>query len=1188
MAEIQLTAAQLAAVQDRDGALLVSAAAGSGKTKVLVDRLMDRICDPIRPANVNEFLIITYTKAAAAELRAKIAAELGRRLAQRPDDRHLQRQMSLVYLTEISTVHAFCSGLLRTYAHTLNIPSDFRVGEEAECRQLRERALEAVLEDAYADPQPSLRAAADFLGAGRNDRSLGEAVEALFRAALCHPDPEAWLAECRASLDLSGCSSCGETLWGRELLERFHEFLYEQSAAMEQAIADMAGIPQLENSYQISFRETLEQLKALEGLRSWDELGSAIPTSFGRLKAARGFEDKNFLSKLKAVRSRCLDGLKDWRDVFCGGDRETLEDLNRSAEALLGALELTEQFLERFAAEKRRRKMLDFSDLEQMTLRLLLQRGSGAPTAVAREIAERFVEILVDEYQDSNEIQERIFSALSKEERNRFMVGDVKQSIYRFRLADPTIFLEKYKSFTPVAAAQPGEPRKILLSENFRSRPEILDAVNHVFRAVMSERVGELNYGDDEALKAGRPFPPVAEPVVELHCMSAVNAEGVSDKEGVEARFVAARIAQLLREERLAEDSGERSIRPEDVVILLRSVSSAAPAYMAELHRLGIPCTCDKGESLFDTREVETLLSILQTIDNPRRDVALVSAMMSPIYAFSAEELAEIRAASRRGSFFDALCASELPKAAVFLEQLRSLRTQARWLPLHRFLRLVYDETRIEAVFGAMDGGARRRANLEAFFTYAADRGAGVTLMDFLDEVENRRRQGQGIPVEDSAGSGAVRIMSIHKSKGLEFPVVILADLSRRFNLEDLRRNVLTHPVLLAGCHVLDRETGVRYPSIARRAISMRLQQESISEELRVLYVAMTRAKHRLVMTYCSKYLQAELEAAAAAAARPVASGFAASVKNPGMWILAAAMTRTEAGELFALSGNPRESFVSQYPWMIRVHEPDAAQPTVCVEVQQEETAAVTVTDDETIRRKLSFRYPYLSASRVPSKVTATQLKGRAMDREASEEAAEFLPPPRRPLRRPRFIAEDRGLTPAEKGTANHLFLQFADYAACQTEEGVAGELQRMVQREFLTEKQAQAVEQARILQLFQGPLGQEILGCAQVVREMKFSLLVDGSFYDLEARGEEIMLQGVVDCLLVEKDGLTVIDFKTDAVRPGQEGERAAYYAGQLRAYALALERIYQKPVRRRLLYFLRTGCMYPITALEEDRPEL
>ncbi len=1181
MAEIQLTAAQLAAVQDRDGALLVSAAAGSGKTKVLVDRLMDRICDPVHPANVNEFLIITYTKAAAAELRAKIAAELGRRLSLRPDDRHLQRQMSLVYLTEISTVHAFCSGLLRTYAHVRNIPSDFRVGEEAECRVLRERALEAVLESAYENPQPHLRAAADFLGAGRNDRGLGEAVDALYHAALCHPDPEAWLAQCRDALDLSGCSSCAETLWGRELLERFRGFLREQETALGQAAADMIGIPELEKSYLISFQETLEQVRALEVLAEWDEIGASIPSSFPRLKAARGFEDKAMLSRLKAVRSRCLDGLKDWRDIFGSGDRETLEDLTRSAEALLGALELTEQFLERFAAEKRRRKMLDFSDLEQQTLRLLIQRGSGAPTAVAKEVSDRFAEILVDEYQDSNEIQERIFSALSKNERNRFMVGDVKQSIYRFRLADPSIFLEKYRTFAPVAEAQPGEPRKILLSENFRSRPEILDAVNHVFRTVMSEAVGELNYGDDEALKPGRPFPPVEEPVVELHCMSAVTGDGASDKEGVEARFVAGRIAQLLRSGRLEEDGGDRPVRPEDIVILLRSVSSAAPAYLAELHRLGIPCTCDKGESLFDTREVETLLSILQTIDNPSRDVPLVSALMSPVFSFSAEELAEIRAASRRGSFYDALCASDQPKVRSFLDMLRRLRGQARWQPLHRFLRMIYDETRIEAIFGAMDGGQRRRANLETFFAYAAGRGGSETLMDFLDEVENRRKQGQGIPVEDTPGGGAVRIMSIHKSKGLEFPVVFLADLSRRFNLEDLRRNVLTHPTLLVGCHVLDRDAGIRYPSIARRAIAMRLQQESISEELRVLYVAMTRAKNRLILTYCSKYLQSELETVAAAAARPVAPGFAASVKNPGMWVLAAAMTRTEAGALFALGGNPRESFVSEHPWKICVQEPDAVQPAAVPE--QSETAApehVEVPDADAVRRKLAFRYPHLPASRVPSKVTATQLKGRSMDREASEEAAEFLPPPRRHLRRPRFITEDRGMTPTEKGTANHLFLQFADYAACRTAEGVAGELQRLVQREFLTEQQAEAVEQAQILQLFSGPLGEEILRCGQVVREMKFSLLVDGSFYDPEAKGEEIMLQGVVDCLLVEEDGLTVIDFKTDAVQPGREGERAAYYAGQLRAYAMALERIYEKPVRRRLLYFLRTGCTCPIEA--------
>ncbi len=1179
MAEIQLTAAQQAAVDDRDGALLVSAAAGSGKTKVLVDRLMGYVCDPVHPRDINEFLIITYTKAAAAELRGKISAELSRRLAQRPEDRHLQRQLSLVYLTEISTVHAFCASLLRAYAHERNLPSDFRVAEEAEIRQLRERTLEALLEEAYGQPDEALLAAADQLGAGRDDRGLAAAVETLCQAALCHPYPRRWLGQCREALGQTG-GGCAGTVWGAYLLERFRDFLGDQRAALARALADMAGIPALEKSYAPCFRELLEQVEALAAVADWDGLAAAIPDSFGRLKAVRGFDDKALLTRLKAVRSRCQDGLKDWRTIFGGGDREAMEDLRRSALALEGALSLAERLLERLTAEKRRRRLLDFSDLEQEAIGLLTDAATGRPTAAAREIAQRFAEVLVDEYQDSNEIQEAIFSAVSQGDRNRFLVGDVKQSIYRFRLADPGIFLAKYRAFPPAAQAAPGEPRKLLLSENFRSRPEILSAVNDVFRAVMSEAVGDLTYGDDEALRPGRPFPPAADTPVELHCLEA----GDEGKAVTEPRFVARRVARLLREGRLETEDGTRPIVPEDIVILLRSVNSAAPAYVEALQALGIPCASDRGQSLFDTREVETLLAILQVLDNPRRDVALAAALTSPAFAFTAQELADIRAADRQGCFYDALlaAAATMEKARAFLGQLERLREQARWLPLHSLVRLVCRETGLEAVFGAMEGGDRRRANLEAFAAFAAGRGA-VTLMDFLEDMETRRRQGQGLPVDDRAGPSAVRIMSIHRSKGLEFPVVILADLSRRFNSEDLRRGVLTHPTLLVGGSVVDREAGVRYPTVAKKAIALALERESVSEELRVLYVAMTRAKSRLILTYCSKFLRTELETVAAAADRPVSPAFAAAVKNPGMWVLAAAMTRTEAGALFRVGGEPRTAQVSPDPWRICYHEaggetaPEMPLPAAAPAAPDGQA----LPDGETVRRRLAFRYPHLAAAEAPSKVTATQLKGRDMDREAEEGGVAFLKPPAGRRRRPRFITEARGLTAAEKGTANHLFLQFADYAACRTAEGVAAELARLVEREFLTAEQAEAVERERMAALFTSPLGERLLA-GNVVREMKFSLLVDGSLYDPRAAGEELLLQGVVDCLLDEPDGLTVIDFKTDRVRPGGEGERAAYYAGQLRAYALALARIYQKPVRRRILYFLATDCPWEIPGEE------
>ena len=1179
MADVRLTAAQQAAVEDRDGALLVSAAAGSGKTRVLVERLMDRVCDPIHPSDISDFLIITYTKAAAAELRTKISAELGKRLALEPGSRHLQRQLSLVCLTEISTVHAFCAALLRSYAHLRGIPSDFRVGEEAECRLLRQRTLDALLDAAYAEGGSDLQAAADQLGAGRDDRGLAEAVEALYQAAMCHPYPKQWLRSCRAALELPEGTACGDTVWGAYLLDRFGRFVDQQAGALAQAAAEMAGDEVLEKTYRPCFLESLERVQALHGLRDWDRLEAAVPTSFGRLTAARGYEDKARLERWKSVRSRCLDGLREWHEVFAGGDRQAMADLRASAPAVRGALDLTERLMERFSAEKRRRRILDFGDLEQEAIGLLLDRATGRPTAAAREIAERFEEILVDEYQDSNEIQECIFSAVSRENRNRFLVGDVKQSIYRFRLADPTIFLEKYRTFAPADKAVPGEPRKRLLQENFRSRPEILSAVNDVFRTVMSEEVGDLTYDDDAVLRPGRPFPPPSDTPVELHCVD-LGDGSAGDKDTVEAAFVARRIAELLQEGQLETDDGLRPIRPEDIVILLRSVSSAAPAYISALQELGIPVASDRGENLLETREVETLVSILQTIDNPQRDIPLVSALTSPAFGFTADDLASIRAGRRSGSFYDALTAAvgSSEKAASFLRQLEELREEARWLPLYQLIRLVCRRTRLDAVFGAMEGGRRRRANLEEFAAFAAGRGQ-MTLMDFLDDLENRRQQGQTIPTADQAGGTAVQLMSIHKSKGLEFPIVILPDLSRRFNLEDLRRNVMTHPRLLAGCCLVDSEAGIRFPTVARRAIAMRQRQENLSEELRVLYVAMTRAKQRLIMTYCSRYLSAELESAAGAG-RPASRMYTASVKNPGMWVLAAAISRVEAGELRAAVDGPCAVAALEHPWRIRLHaagdgaETDAAQ--FCTAAA--ETAALPLPDAEQILRRWNFRYAHTAAAAVPSKVTATQLKGRAMDAEAQEDAEMLLKPPHSQRRRPRFISADRGLTPAEKGTANHLFLQFADYGACRTEAGIAAEVLRMRREEFLTDQQADAVEQEQMLRLFQSTLGREIFSAPKVHREMKFSVLTDAALYDRAASGEQILLQGVVDCLLEYDSGLTVIDFKTDAVRPGSEAERAAYYAGQLQAYALALSRIFQKPVRRRILYFLRTGCVLEV----------
>jgi len=1172
MADALLTAAQAAAVTDRGGALLVSAAAGSGKTRVLVERLMERVCDPVNPRDIHEFLIITYTRAAAAELRGKISAALSHRLAAQPGNRRLQRQLSLVYAATISTVHAFCGDLLRSYAHLLDLPSDFRVAEESESAQILERCLEQTLEEAYgALDDAELRALVDVLGAGRGDNGAAEAVRSLYRASRCHPDPDGWLARVAASLDLSQYGGCETTPWGAELIGRLRDFAAVQAASLDAARKEMAGVEKVERAYGSSFEELAASLRALERLTGWDEISRALTMTPPRIKAVRGFEDKAFLERLKGVRKRCLDGLKDWSGVFSDGSAAAMADLAQSAEALRGAVRLAKRLGERFGTEKRRRRMLDFGDLEHETIRLLTDRYTGRPTAAAREIASRYAEVLVDEYQDSNEIQERIFAALSPDGRGRFLVGDVKQSIYRFRLADPSIFLQKYKTYAPAARARDGEPRKLLLSENFRSRPEILEAVNDVFRAVMSEKVGGLAYGDGEALRPGLVFPPAAEAPVELHCLK--TGDGASDKNRTEARFVARRIASLLAGGWLEEGEGTRPVRPDDIVILLRSVGPAAPDYIEALREAGIPCVSDRGESALDGEAAEVFLSILQMIDNPHRDVPLAAALASPVFGFTADELAALRVNCRKGDLYDALCASPDEKAVSLLAWLEPLREDARWLPLHTLLRRVYSETGIEAVYGAR--GGRRRAELRTVFHFAASYAAGdsPTLARFLAYVESLRAQNAALPLEEAGQGGAVRIMSVHKSKGLEFPIVILAGLSRRFNVEDTRRQMLTHPELLAASCALDREHGVRYPTFAKRAIAMRIAGENLSEELRVLYVAMTRAQSRLIMTYCSKYLEGELAAIAAEAASPAAPDFAARARNPGCWILTAALLREEAGELHALGGRPRVVQPRAHPWRICFYETPEETPFRAVPAAESAAPPLTLPDEATLHARLSARYAHPGVSLVPSKLTATQLKGRALDREARE-AAETMPPHvSRVLRRPDFAQEGRTLTAAERGTANHLFLQFADYAACQDAARLDAEVRRMTASEFLTPEQAGAVEREQLLRLFSSPLGRKLLH-GEVRREFKFSLLIDAGLYDRAAAGEEIMLQGVVDCLLIEPDGLTVVDFKTDAVTPGREEERAARYEGQLRAYALAVGRIFGRPVRRCALYFLKTGA--------------
>lgn len=1174
MAEVKLTAAQQAVVENRGGALLVSAAAGSGKTKVLVDRLLSMILDPDNPRNIDDFLMITYTKAAASELRGKILAAMQEKLAEQPGNRHLQRQMTRIYLADISTVHAFCSELLREFAYRMDLPADFRVGEDLECQALRQRVMEQVIGEAYGAMEPEFQAFADTLGSGRDDRSLGEIVETIYDKAQSHRDPDGWLDACMGRFVREETADYSETVWGAVLLSRLQLFLRDAVSQMEAVCERLMQDPALEKSYLPTFRSNLEQLTALQACKSWAEVHAFGLPDFGRLKAVRKCDDPDTKELAQFIRKLCAEELKKQLRVFRVSSDDAFAETAQITPGIRGAIRLAKTFAVCYQREKRRRHLLDFSDLEHEALRLLYGRQGNCPTTIAGEVSLRYQEILVDEYQDSNEVQDAIFRAISKQEKNLFMVGDVKQSIYRFRLADPGIFLEKYKTFSPYNEAKPGEPRKILLSQNFRSRGEILQAVNDVFFRAMSERTGDLDYGEDEALHAGLTFTDVEYVPVELHCIDEdFQSEGDEkdpQKAEVEAAFAARRIAELLRAGTLISDKGVlRPARPEDIAILLRSPRTAAPYYIDALQAVGVPCFCETGDDILKTTELQVLTSLLEIIENPHQDIPLLAVLASPLFGFTASELAEIRGREHRKNYYEVLCASELPKAKCFCNTLERFRDTAETDGLSRLFDLLLTETNAMAVFGAMKGGAVRKNNVEALRNLIVSHAqTGGDLVSFVRTLRDLRET--GMTAQGLESRGAVILTSIHKSKGLEYPIVLLSGLSKAFNLDDLRKPVLIHPDLGVASNVTDLNQKVRYPSVAKQALASVLRQEAVSEELRVLYVAMTRAKDLLIMTYCSDYLETKLRKLVNLRNGTSALYAAAHAACEGDWILLEALGRTEAGELHPVSGKPNDTAVSLSPWKICLHSGITLMKTLTEPViLEQEARTLTLPDAPALRQMLDYRYPYAAAGSTPSKVTATQLKGRGLDDEISEYAVRAAPRPIQ-FRKPAFL--EKRMTASEAGTVVHLAMQFLRYENCGSEDGILDELSRLVQEEFLTEAQKNAVDPQKILRFFESPLGKRVLQAKKIKREFKFSVLMEADAFLPGTEGEKVLLQGVTDCCLIEEDGVAVLDFKTDRVRPGGEPQRAEYYRGQLEGYAAALSRIFGQPVKEKILYFFET----------------
>ena len=1158
---------QKKAIETRGSAVLVSAGAGSGKTKVLTERLMGYICpkDGSSPQNIDRFVVITYTKAAAAELKGRIAAEIAHASASAPSDENLRKQQALIRRTHIGTIHSFCSSLLKEYSRTLDIPANFKIIGDERAEEMKAGALKRVMEDSYSQmaEYAGFEDLVNSVGAGRDDSRLEKLVLTLYEKMQCHPRPEQWARKTVSGLVSEG--DPGESAWGRVLVEdarsRVRYWIQEMEELMELTQPD----EQLRKSYLDGLAETGEYLREFERrLNSgWEKAGEMPEPKFANFKPYRGTDGKELAELAKDRRGKCKDDLKKLNSVFRVGRDEISAEMKANAPAMEALLSLVLRFSAEYSKEKLKKGFLDYSDLEHKAAELLIT-PDGRMTDAAAAVSEKYAEIMVDEYQDVSHVQDEIFKAVSGDGKKLFMVGDVKQSIYRFRLADPEIFNSKYRDYKTSDEAAEGKPRKILLRENFRSRKSIIDCANAVFSRCMSKELGDVEYDGNAALVFGASGYEGEEPLPEMYLLNLPKHEPGTpkqDKNSVEAAFVAEKIRSLVSSKLPVRcENGTRPVEYGDIAILLRSPGPSGAVYRRELVSRGIPVAAGQGGAFFEAGEVSFVLSILKIIDNPHKDIPLIAALSSPAFGFTPDELSEIRAAAPESGFYAALKARAETdnKCSGFLEMLRSFRKEAPDLTCDDLIWMILEKTGLYSVCAAMPDGEQRTGNLMHLISLAVrfEEDGNHGLHRFILWLERMAEKEEDGPVSGIQTS-AVRIMSMHRSKGLEFPVVFLCNLSKNFNLADSRETVLVHPELGLGPSFVDRENMAIYPTFARKAIAMQQRKETVSEEMRLLYVALTRPKEYLFMTACvrdTEKFRKKISGFLPLSGEKVSPVSLSACSSHAEWLAAAAMMDRE--QHLKLTD---ETFTP---------ENCADEPELPEQEKHDETIY------RELKRNLSFEYGHADAGLLPSKATVTELKGYEQPEDSDSDTFQPSKKFKVSFRRPDFRKNNRPVTGAEKGIATHLALQYINLEGLDAPENVAKEIERLKDRKFLSERQADSVDREAIRKLFASELGKRICGAKKIMREFRFSLLVPAEEIFGRAEGEEILLQGVVDCCLEENGKLVIIDYKTDYVRTEADiREKCELYSTQVKTYASAMKRIFGMEVRETVLYFLSTG---------------
>ncbi|BBF44076.1 ATP-dependent nuclease, subunit A [Lachnospiraceae bacterium KM106-2] len=1246
MSKISWTDDQQKVIDLRKRNILVSAAAGSGKTAVLVERIITMITEGEHPIDIDKLLIVTFTNAAAAEMKERIGKAIEKRLAENPDDGHLQKQMSLLHSAQITTIHSFCLNVIRNNFNSIDLDPSFRIGDEAELQLLQSDVISDLLERKYDEASEDFLKLVECYASGKSDTQLESLITQLYKFSISYPWPMEWLSSKKKSFAIETKEELDQAVWMKDLLDYLKAIMKDVNKQMDQAL-DLCSSPAGPYFYQPILEQEENYISALVTSNSYEKFEEALENvEWKRLPSKRDANvDTAIRDEVKAIRDGIKKTIKDIKEnFFFQPIEEMINDIKGVRGCMDTLIDLTMEYSECYAKEKEDRGIIDFNDLEHFALNILVTREETedkvTPTLAAVELSEFYEEILIDEYQDSNLVQETILNSISKEkfgQPNVFMVGDVKQSIYKFRMARPELFMHKYNTYP----SEDNAYQRIDLHQNFRSRDVVLNPINYIFEQIMTPALGGIEYDEAAALHVGRKFqePQNEENIsksTELILVGEIEDELLENKsedytkKELEAKAVAKRIREIIDPEnglQVVDGDGYRPARLKDIVILFRTMSGWADVFVDVLMQEGIPAFAETQSGYFSTIEIRTILNFLKVIDNPRQEIPLAAILHSPIYQFVSEELAKVKVDKKEYELFDALIKYEKEgddevlrgKIEHFLDDLKRYRRMVSYLSIYELIENIIDETGYYQYVLAMPAGEVRAANVDMLIQRAIDfeTSSFSGLFDFNRYIEKLEKYDVdfGEAVVSNENDDVVRIMSIHKSKGLEFPVVIVAGMGKSFNNQDARSKLVLHPDLGIGPDFIDDEYRIKSPTLMKKVMAKLVVLENLAEELRVLYVALTRAKEKLIMMGYVDKLQDKIEkwplSVVERESKTLSYQTLTSASNYLDWVIPASTSHISFVNeirrcMSALTPDiPFEPLVDdsqEIPLEVHienvlsiVNESLLSGIRRSLKRDELENWDTKIVHDEDVRAallsRLGFAYPYVKDQKIHSKVTVTELKrmGQNIDEELSvdllEEMEKDYEEVEVDLPVPEFVKKSEDIETTiikatDIGTLYHRVLELMDMHQIQSKDDVIKQVEHLVQMGMISHEESNYLNYSKLYTFASSDVAKRMVAAqdqGRLHREQQFVMGQPANEINKDFMSEEMVLvQGIIDVFFEEEDGLVLLDYKTDRVSSAKQLVKR--YKVQLDYYKLALEQVTHKKVKETYIYSFGLGEMISV----------